>query len=428
MNYDIDINVCYSIVFEALAAGKGMQSITDALYAYTKMPIHVVDISFKVIAASFEKTTGTKHIDDNIKLGVVPPKVVIEDYYRLGYIEEAERHEKSSVVDWGVVEVPQATGAIRINGNMGGICATTFGDTALASIALEVNDILCKALAIEMEREQRVVGRATDPIHQVMARELFKDLLSKKEQKENTDFVDMRRLRPGYQIAVITPEVRNNARVQHIRNAILDIFPDAFYIIKGGYLYILFANLPKSDRDEYIVNTIGSLLKNYQCYCGMSGIFTDLSCRSGFRLRAQKALEIGQALHPDRNLHLFDEYYLEIMVSYAVKGLGKSGYWLPELERLRKEDMEKGDDYYNTLKTYLVLGNNISLTAAKLHIHRNTLTYRLSKIREITGLDINDQEVIRRLLLSMTMRYVDDSMHHRKAASSPEQMDFWATI
>ena len=424
----IDLGNCYRIVFEALVQGRGVQSITDALFAYTNMPIHVVDISFNVIGASYVTTTGSRHLDEMINKKFVPPEVVIGEYYRLGYFEMLEKHEKSIVVDWGVIEVPQASSAIRINGNIEGLCATTFNDHEQALDALEVNDILCKALAIELERQQRAVERAANPIHQVIARELFRDLLPDQEQVQrgNSEFVDISFLQPDYQMAVITPIVRNHAWVQYVQNAILDLLPDAFYFYTGDYLYLLIANLPKGDEVQNISQTIGRLMEKYQCICGMSGVFDNLSNRSSFRLKAQKGLEVGHALHPDKNLYFFDDYYLEILASYAAEGLGEVGYTLPELERLREVDSKKGTDYYFTLKTYLVLGNNTNQTAAKLHIHRNTLIYRLTKIEEITGVDINNQEVIRRLLAAMTTRYVADILHHHEVSSSPYHQDFWA--
>ncbi|RDE30121.1 PucR family transcriptional regulator [Parageobacillus thermoglucosidasius] len=40
-----------------------------------------------------------------------------------------------------------------------------------------------------------------------------------------------------------------------------------------------------------------------------------------------------------------------------------------------------------TLKRYIVNNCNSNLTAQDLNIHRNTLQYRLNKIKEITGKD-----------------------------------------
>lgn len=425
MKHKINLNACYSIVFEALAANKGMQYITDALFKYTKMPINVVDMSFKVLAASYITTTGCKHVDDIIQLGYVLPEVVMQDYYDLGYIENAESHEKSSIVNWGLVETPLAVGAIRINGNVEGICSTTITNEILEPIALEINDILCKALAIEMERSQLAMSGDADPKKQIIAREIFENVLSGSDKKKNTHLEGLSSLKSPFQILVITPVTRNNTRVQYIRNVINEDFRDVFCFMKDGYLYIMVENLRELNREQKIIQSILERVKQHKCLCGISGLFYDLSERFDFLLRAQKALEIGQVIHPEKNIYKYDEYYLEIVASYAALGLGKTGYKLTELDNLRNVDDKKGTDYYYTLKNYLVLGNNISKTASKMNIHRNTLIYRLSKIEEITGVDINNQSVIRRLLTAMIMYYVHESILETEDSSFSKEKDFW---
>ena len=67
----------------------------------------------------------------------------------------------------------------------------------------------------------------------------------------------------------------------------------------------------------------------------------------------------------------------------------------------------KGTCFYNTLKEYLLNGNNVSMTSKKLFIHRNTMIYRLGKINEILGVDINAPEVSHRLLLSIILKEIE---------------------
>lgn len=45
-------------------------------------------------------------------------------------------------------------------------------------------------------------------------------------------------------------------------------------------------------------------------------------------------------------------------------------------------------DLMATVDSFLANGMNISETARKLYMHRNTLMYRLNKIRDQTGLDL----------------------------------------
>ena len=51
------------------------------------------------------------------------------------------------------------------------------------------------------------------------------------------------------------------------------------------------------------------------------------------------------------------------------------------------------------------------MTSKKLFIHRNTMIYRLGKINEILGVDINAPEVSHRLLLSMILQEADKIVH-----------------
>jgi sugar diacid utilization regulator len=56
-------------------------------------------------------------------------------------------------------------------------------------------------------------------------------------------------------------------------------------------------------------------------------------------------------------------------------------------------DDRKGAELVQTLTHYLELGGNYDATAAELSVHRSTLRYRLQRIRELTGLDLNDPNV-----------------------------------
>lgn len=65
----------------------------------------------------------------------------------------------------------------------------------------------------------------------------------------------------------------------------------------------------------------------------------------------------------------------------------------PALSLLRKYDKQSGSQLYETLETYTACGFNNAQTAAELFLHRNTLSYRLQKISNMTGLDFEKPDV-----------------------------------
>lgn len=60
----------------------------------------------------------------------------------------------------------------------------------------------------------------------------------------------------------------------------------------------------------------------------------------------------------------------------------------PMIDILKAHDKLHHSDLYDTLCSYLVCNLNQALTARQMHIHLNTLKYRLKKICEVAGYDI----------------------------------------
>ena len=70
------------------------------------------------------------------------------------------------------------------------------------------------------------------------------------------------------------------------------------------------------------------------------------------------------------------------------------------LGTLADYDRKHDGELTHTLKVYLHY-SGIADTARAIHVHRNTLLYRLSRIQEITGADLEDGET--RLTLHLAM-------------------------
>jgi sugar diacid utilization regulator len=56
-------------------------------------------------------------------------------------------------------------------------------------------------------------------------------------------------------------------------------------------------------------------------------------------------------------------------------------------------DVRRKAELVHTLTQYLEHGGNYDATAAELSVHKSTLKYRLQRIRELTGLELNDPDV-----------------------------------
>ena len=101
--------------------------------------------------------------------------------------------------------------------------------------------------------------------------------------------------------------------------------------------------------------------------------------------KAAMALEVGRVFYEEKSV-----------VGYNELGIGRLIHQLPKslCEIFLKEVLSgKARDLFDeeelmTVYTFFDNNLNISETARKLFIHRNTLTYRLEKIQKKTGLDV----------------------------------------
>lgn len=75
-------------------------------------------------------------------------------------------------------------------------------------------------------------------------------------------------------------------------------------------------------------------------------------------------------------------------------------YLHPAFSMLEEYDQANHTDLRSTLTVFLKKQCNVLETANVLHVHRNTVKYRITRILEITGIDLEDEEELAYLHLS----------------------------
>ena len=120
---------------------------------------------------------------------------------------------------------------------------------------------------------------------------------------------------------------------------------------------------------------------------------------------AQTAIEVGKVFDTEKTV-----------VSYESLGIGRIIYQLPTTlcemflaEVFKKNPIESLDEEtLYTINKFFENNLNVSETSRKLFVHRNTLVYRLEKIKKLTGLDLRefDHAIVFKVAL-MVKKYLD---------------------
>ncbi|MFF3288294.1 PucR family transcriptional regulator [Streptomyces sp. NPDC003023] len=78
----------------------------------------------------------------------------------------------------------------------------------------------------------------------------------------------------------------------------------------------------------------------------------------------------------------------------------------PARDRLARllDPLEAAPELLETLTGYLAHGQSRKRTATALHVHPNTVDYRLRRLTELTGLDVRDPVCVVRLTAALIGR------------------------
>jgi purine catabolism regulator len=140
---------------------------------------------------------------------------------------------------------------------------------------------------------------------------------------------------------------------------------------------------------QAVIDQGGREYPNNPILCGIGTVANNLSAwRVSFR-QAGQALELARRFGERKRLYFPDlsVYRLLMQIEHS-----------PELGAFQEEILgtllsnEGGRDLIRTLEAYFQHNGNLSQTAEALYIHRNTLIYRMDRIANITGLDLDDPE------------------------------------
>lgn len=125
-------------------------------------------------------------------------------------------------------------------------------------------------------------------------------------------------------------------------------------------------------------------------YLGQEGLLTSFN-------EADTALRLGMKLGEEGKPYFIDDLGL-----YVVFGSVSTEKQI-ELAKKLLSPLIKEPDLLKTVRAYFSNNLNLTKAAAELHIHRNTLIYRLGKIKDLVGLDPEAFEDAVQVKLALTL-------------------------
>ena len=164
---------------------------------------------------------------------------------------------------------------------------------------------------------------------------------------------------------------------------------------------------PEEGELEAIARNVEDTLRGelfIKCVIGIGTVVSHLRELADAYKEAQTAIDVGKVFDTEKSI-----------INYENLGIGRLIYQLPTTlceiflsEVFKKNSIDSLDqETLFTINKFFENNLNVSETSRKLFVHRNTLVYRLEKIKKLTGLDLRqfDHAIVFKVAL-MVRKYL----------------------
>lgn len=186
-----------------------------------------------------------------------------------------------------------------------------------------------------------------------------------------------------------------------IKSEFHDILPIC-NIINYNANVLLF--LPKDSISEGRWEQLTRILEHLDCYAGISGPFRNYDrFIVNHYTRATHAAAMARTLNARQRYIHYNRVALNDFVFNKPDDTTLFRLIDPQLLQLADHDEKYNTEYVHTLWTYWNSGRSIHHTAREMCIHKNTLYYRLSRISDFLGYNLDNTGIFLELSISMVI-------------------------
>jgi sugar diacid utilization regulator len=202
------------------------------------------------------------------------------------------------------------------------------------------------------------------------------------------------------------PPVLTGRALEIVEQAVTRRFPRSIAILHGAAAVIL---VPQSrpDREALVQGLRAALadatqaLTGMQLSAGLGAVCLTPDDYAGSYQDAALALELARCRPAGGVILAREQLGIYGMLARSLDPEGLRSCILPMLAPLLRSDDQRGTEHLRTLRVYLAHDRHLQRTADALHLHVNSLRYRLHRIEQLLAVDLHNPDDLFHLELAV---------------------------
>jgi PucR family transcriptional regulator, purine catabolism regulatory protein len=150
-----------------------------------------------------------------------------------------------------------------------------------------------------------------------------------------------------------------------------------------------------------IYDVIEKQLDNTTLLFGIGRQYKTISSLHKSFSEAHVAIRLMQKFDDRGGISHFEDHSVYHFLDSNIKDMELEDFFMKCLGKIFEHDRLHGTSYIVTLENYFLNQLNLSETAKSMFLHRNTLIYRIEKIKEILNTDLKNSEELLQIQLSL---------------------------
>lgn len=379
---------CYKLLFEALRE-QSIEAVMEAAYAIFGLPVVFTDAEFVVVGKFPNESLDDEQWDANIvgsQIGLRFIKTFTDD-------EHFRRHAEAGrpiLINWGHYEhAPRLTAVVKDSGEVVGYFSVLMTGHDIEPWHIDAADLVSEAIVAVL----RSSGASTASPKDILTATLRSLLSGSIATPADMALIPARfssLIRGPYTLLCGRTEDPSNVQLEaylggrfadSVSCAVQATYEDSLYVIVGA----------AADPSMPVPLDLAlRALSDQGIVCGVSGSFSDILDFPAYKWQADQALRVGLVAEPGKRCYRYQDVIVDVAIDSMLAAMPAHSLSHPALVQLSRHDAENGTEYLHTLEACVQMNFDKKAASEILHVHRNTLLYRLGKIEEMVGFELSE--------------------------------------
>lgn len=266
---------------------------------------------------------------------------------------------------------------------------------------VDLINLLNNAISIELQKHKYYESTNITNEELLLLQLLDGKIANQEVLDENIKFAHWNFKYPLNIISIINKNSISYIQFSYIKTFFKKIFYDCICVLYKGNIVIITSYIQDKALYETCFKELNKILSNLEMLCGISRPFYNLLDINKYYNQSLKSIELGRHLSSTKFTFFYDSYILQHIFSLCSNEESLKDFCHPSIFKLITYDSVYKTDYLRNLYLYVMNFKNQSKLADLMHVHRNTLHYRISKIQEIMNVDLNNVDEFFSIYLSL---------------------------